>query len=210
MLKTIGIRAPNCWTNHDEPIIGSIKQPPSLRCSDAGLSDAGADDDGQKGQELMGVERSVWDVPCWMAFWCLLIDLHYMFPEIVDMDHVVVSWLVQFGLNLIHFEASHIIPNHTQNSKPYPNPPNHLKRCKILYNPLRCILLWREELDVDDFMWKHAVEDCENARKSSADWDGSGQSHWLSITTGGSNLGNPQATEFWPMTHSQVPSGKLT
>ena len=131
MLKTIGIRAPNCWTNHDEPIIGSIKQPPSLRCSDAGLSDAGADDDGQKGQELMGVERSVWDVPCWMAFWCLLIDLHYMFPEIVDMDHVVVSWLVQFGLNLIHFEASHIIPNHTQNSKPYPNPPNHLKRCKI-------------------------------------------------------------------------------
>ena len=32
-------------------------QPPPLLCSDAGLSDAGADDDGQKGQELVGVER---------------------------------------------------------------------------------------------------------------------------------------------------------
>lgn len=111
----------------------------------------------------------------------------------------LVNSYLQFGLNFIHYEACQMIPNHTQNDthcktilQPYP--PNHLPRCKIIYSPVRCILLWREELDVDDFMWKHAVEDCENSHKSGADWDGWGQAHRLSVW---SNLENPQWTDFF-------------
>ena len=60
MMKTIGIRE-TCWTN------------PSLRCSDAGLSDAGADDDGQKGQELGGCRQGCMRCATLNG---LLIDLH--------------------------------------------------------------------------------------------------------------------------------------